>query len=129
MAVSYFDSLFIVADPVLDEVFAKTFYYRHDGQSIEITASLRAHDIEANEENGLIESWHGHDFELRTDALTLDGVFFRPQAGDEIAEPIDAGGYSVYQVLPPPKKRCYEPVDAEETKLLVFAKFVREESA
>ena len=126
MAVSFFDAIFAAVDPILDEVFAKAFFYRREGQSIAITASLRAHDIEANEENGLVDSWHGHNFELRSDALVVNGAFFRPEPGDEIAEP-EGTGYLIYQVMPPPKKRCYEPVDAEEVKLLVYAKFTRQE--
>ena len=126
--VTFFDSLFVDVDPVLDEVFAKTFLYRRAGFAISITASLQAHDIEADEANGIMESWHGHNFTvIAAELVGPDGTPFRPGSGDEIAEQTTSGGYRVYEVLPPPNKRVYEPVDAEETKLLVYAKLKGEE--
>jgi hypothetical protein len=127
--VTFFDSLFVDVDPVLDEVFAKTFIYRRAGFAIPLPASLQAHDIEADETSGIMDSWHGHNFTLRTADLVLpDGTPFRPESGDEIAEQT-TWGCRVYEVLPPPNKRVYEPVDAEETKLLVYAKLKGEEPA
>jgi hypothetical protein len=119
--------MFQQADPILGSVFDKDVLYRSRGQTISLRASLRAHDIVANEENGLYESWHGHVWELRADALTIDGQTFDPVAGDEVAEPQADGTLKIYEVVPLPKKRCFDPVDAEEFKLLVYTKVIRTE--
>ena len=128
-ATSEFDRLFADIDPQIDALFGKGFVYRRQGQSIPIAATLTTHKIEADEKNGLSESWHGHIFEVASDALVFDGDTFLPASGDEIAEPLADGGFEVYVVRPKPKGRCYDPLDAEQRKLLVYCLYIRTESA
>jgi hypothetical protein len=126
---AFFDEVFEAIDPILDEVFAKLFLYVRGETQIELQASLRAHDIEVEVGQNAIDSWHGHNFELRADALVITGNTITPTVGDEIWEPLDSG-WQVYKIMPPGNsKRCFEPVDAEEIKLLVYAKKTRTEAA
>lgn len=130
MAASYFDTIFGTVDPQLDEIYGKAFFYRRCGVIIEIIATVQAHKIEASDSNGLMGSWHGHHFELRTSDLVIGGVVFKPEVGDEIAELSDDElTYDIFQVVTPPGARCFDPVDVEEHKLMVFTQFLRTEQA
>lgn len=126
---SQFDLTFNSFSGLLDAYFAKSFIYRRKSPTgyytANITATLQAHEIVAEEKNGLYESWHGHHFVVYSAELILDGVLISPTAGDEILELQNNGSYDIFQVLPPPNKRVSEPIDPEEYQLLVFAKFTK----
>jgi hypothetical protein len=127
-----FDELMASADGPIDEVFAKSFFYRRKstGHSIPITATLDTHKIEAGTIDGteFWDSWHGHRFDLASAQLVDAGVVFVPTSGDEIAEPMDGGGFTVYTLTKPPNGRVYDPIDAEERRMLVFTQQIRVEA-
>ena len=131
LATSEFDRLLAIADPQVDAYFGKTFYYRVAGQGglgIAMQMVLTAHTMEAEESQGLFESWHGHAFEVASALLLRNGSAFRPNPGDEIAEPLNGGGFNIFEVRRPPGKRCYDPLDAEELKLLILTQYTRTEA-
>ena|ERR1035437_4768131 len=133
LATSEFDRLLPAVDGLFDALFAKQFFYRRKqtAASITITASLGSHIIEAiiDDTGVLVASWHGHRFDVSSAQLIDDGADFVPVAGDEIAEPNADGSYQVYLVCKTPKGRVYDPIDAEERRLLIYTKQIRVEAA
>jgi hypothetical protein len=130
---SEFDRLLPAVDGVFDALFAKSFFYRRKqtGAVLSIVASLGSHLIEAKIEEGtmLYDSWHGHRFDVASSQLVDGAIAFVPEPGDEIAEPNADGSSQVYLVTKTTKGRCYDPIDAEERRLLVFTKQIRVEAA
>jgi hypothetical protein len=125
MPESIFDEVFASVDPLLGDVFDKDFVYRRDGRTIEIRASIRAHDSSADMTDSVGESWHSHNFELTAADLVLDGEVFEPAQDDEIAEANGDGTSTIYQVVRQPRRRCFEAIDSAGMKLLVFTNQIR----
>lgn len=134
MAVSYFDSIMASADGPLDEVFGKAFVYRRGTSTVELMATLQAHQSNVGTMQGgasgaiLTESWHDHNFIITATELVLDGAVTLPQEGDELLEPNDDGSHTVYELMAPEGQRVYEPVDAEARKIFIFCKETRKET-
>jgi len=132
---SIFDAIMASADAPLREVFGKIYQLRWQGQSIDITATLQSHASIAETDRGnkseaiLTESWHGHNFIVEAADIVFDGVQVDPVAGMILAEPLDDGGYILYELAPPSDGRVFEPVDAEARLLFLFAVETGEESA
>jgi hypothetical protein len=127
LSVSFFDSLIESTSAIADAVFGKTFTFRWNGQRCPLTAILSAHPIYNDPEGHLAESVHSHNFEINAADLVFAGVQTEPQGGMEIEEPMDDGSVNVYELRPRAKGRVYDPLDAEEMRLLVFANYVQNE--
>jgi hypothetical protein len=126
-SVSEFDACFQAYNSVLDVYFAKAFEYRARGQTLAITATASAHVVEADPIKDITDSWIGWAFVVTAAELTIGGDVFDPEQGHEIAELRPDGTKQVYLVCRPPNMRCFAALDNERTKLVVYAKEVRNE--
>jgi hypothetical protein len=130
MGTSYFDSLIESTSAIADAVFSKQFIFRWNGQRCRLNAILSAHPIVTETEGGsTAQSRHSHNFEINAADLLFGGEVTEPQAGMEIEEPMPDGSVNVYEVRPIRKGRAYDPLDAEDTRLLVFAVYFQNEPA
>ena len=129
MSISFFDSLIESTSAIADAVFGKTFEFCYNGQTCQLTATLSAHPIvtDAGDVEQGAGSTHSHNFEINAADLVFAGVVTEPQAGMEIRETMADGSTNVYEVRPLPKGRAYDPLDAEETRLLVYANYFQNE--
>jgi hypothetical protein len=125
--VSFFDDLYQANSPVADALFGKSFGLRWAGQAITLTAILSAHPIALDTEGNLVETSHSHNFEVTAADLELGpgGAVILPQPGMQFTEPQPDGTNAVYEVIKRQDGRCYDPLDNEATRLLVFAKLIR----
>ena len=73
-------------------------------------------------------STHSHNFEINAADLVFNGVVTEPQAGMEIRETLADGSTNAYEVRPLPRGRAFDPLDAEETRLLVYANYFQNEA-
>ena len=128
MAISVFDSLIESTSAIADAVFGKTFTFCWAGQTCPLTAILSAHPITVDADGSVAESVHSHNFEINAADLVFAGVVTAPQAGMEIRESMADGSTNVYEVRPRDKARAYDPLDAEETRLLVYANYYQNEA-
>ncbi len=94
-----------------------------------MTAILSAHPILTEAEGqDAATSTHSHNFEINAaDLVDPNGNQVDPQAGMEFTEAMSDGSTNVYEVRPLPRGRAFDPLDAEETRLLVYANYVRNE--
>ncbi len=125
-SVSEFDALWQDQAEAMEEQFGKTFLYRRGVLSVELQASLGAHEMEADPDHGIVDSWHGHKFVAAAADLVLGGRTITPQRGDRILEPLAFGLYDIYEVVPLPKAREYDPIDAENFQLAIYCQLIRE---
>jgi hypothetical protein len=129
MAISYFDSLIEGTSAIADAVFSKWFTFRWNGQRCELTAILSAHPIVTDPADAdEATSTHSHNFEINAADLMFGGVVTEPQAGMEIEEKMADGSRNVYEVRPRDKARAFDPLDAEATRLLVYANYFLNET-
>ena len=127
MGISYFDSLIESTSVIADAVFAKQFVFCWQGQRCRLDAILSAHPIVTEVDGQVGESTHSHNFEINAADLVFDGLVTEPQGGMLIEERMADGSKNVYEVRPRDKARAYDPLDAEETRLLVFANYYANE--
>ena len=120
---SFFDSLIESTSAIADALFGKQFEFCWNGQTCTLTATLSAHPSVTEIDGSMGESVHSHNFEINAADLVFDGVTTEPQAGMEIRETLADGSVNVYEIRPLPKGRAFDPLDAEETRLLVFANY------
>ena len=124
----YFDDLFAASDDVLDGIFAGPATYRAGGELLPITASVRSIGERDDGERDAPQSWIGYVVECYASELAIDGQQWWPAGGDEIVFPQDGGNNKVYIVVVGPDGRAWEPLDSVNRKLLVFCKFIRNET-
>lgn len=121
---SFFDSLIEATSAIADAVFGKEFDFCWNGQRCRLPAILSAHPIVTEAEgNDAAVSTHSHNFEINAADLVFSEVVTEPQAGMVIEEKMSDGTVNRYEVRPCLKGRSYDPLDAEETRLLVFANY------
>jgi hypothetical protein len=129
MAISYFDSVIESTSAIADAVFSKRFVVRWNGQRCPITAILSAHPILTDPgDNAESTSTHSHNFEINAAGLMFGGQVVEPQAGMEIEEEMADGSVNLYEVRPRDKARAFDPLDAEATRLLVYAVYFLNET-
>ena len=128
-AISFFDSLIETTSAIADSVFSKLFTVRWNGMNCTLNAILSAHPIatDAGDLEAGGESTHSHNFEINAADLAFAGMVTEPQAGMEFCEAMSDGSTNVYEVRPLPKGRAFDPLDAEETRLLVYANYFQNE--
>ena len=131
LTTSFFDAIIESTSAIADAVFGKSFTFCWNGQTCPLTAILSAHPIvtDVGDVEGGAGSTHSHNFEIDAANLVFGGVQTEPQAGMEIREALADGTTNVYEVRPLPKGRAYDPLDAEETRLLVYANYFQNETA
>ena len=122
---SFFDSLIESTSAIADAVFAKEFTFTwQEFNPCTLNAILSAHPILTSlEDGGMAESTHSHNFEINAADLVFASVVTEPQAGMIIQETLADGSQNLYEIRPRDKARAYDPLDAEETRLLVYANF------
>ena len=91
----------------------------------EILASLGSHEIEADPDAGIVNAWHGHKFVTEAAGLILAGQTITPQRGDQILEPLAGNLFDIYEVVPLPKAKEYEPLDAEGFQVAIYTQLLR----
>jgi hypothetical protein len=126
-SISFFDEVFQANAPVVDSIFGKSYGLRWAGTAITLTAILSAHPINFDSEGDVVETTHSHNFEVTAAALTLgqSGAVILPQPGMQFTDLQADGTNAVYEVVKRDDGRCYDPVDNEATRLLVYAKLIR----
>jgi hypothetical protein len=127
LTTSFFDSLIESSSAIADDVFGKTFTFCWNGQTCTITAILSAHPIVTEMDGQMMNSTHSHNFEINAADLVFGGSLTEPQAGMEIREALADGTTNVYEVRPHSKARAFDPLDAEQTRLLVYANYFQNE--
>lgn len=123
-----FDTCFESAQPEMDGAFAKSFGYRRKGRYADgspITATLSSHPINFDEQGNIVETTRSHNFEVKATLICFDDIVMVPEAGDEWVEYADDGSAKIYEVVKGERSRCYDPIDGEENRLLVFAMATR----
>ncbi|MGO9111163.1 MAG: hypothetical protein ACLP9L_18215 [Thermoguttaceae bacterium] len=128
LTTSFFDQIIESTSAIADAVFGKTFTFCWNGQACKLTAILSAHPIVTELDGTIAESVHSHNFEIDAADLVFGGVQTEPQAGMEIREAMADGSQNVYEIRPRSKARAYDPLDAEETRLLVYANYFQNET-
>lgn len=125
LTTSFFDSLIESTSAIADAVFGKQFTFTwQEFEPCTLGAILSARPILTSaEDGGMAESTHSHNFEINAADLVFNGYVTEPQAGMIIAEDLADGSKNFYEVRPRDKARAYDPLDAEETRLLVYANF------
>jgi hypothetical protein len=91
----------------------------------QIQATLGAHQIEAEPDAGIVNSWHGHRFITAAATWAPGGNAGPPRRGQQVLEPLANGRFNVYEVVPLPKAREYEPIDAEGFQIDVYTQLLR----
>lgn len=123
MSISFFDILMQQTSSVADALFGKSFALVWQGQRIDpFTAILSAHPISLDDDgHNALETAHSHNFEISAAALTFGGQTLLPQPGMQIVETRADGSQTVYELVKSAANgRCYDTLDAEATRLLVF---------
>ncbi len=124
MSTSFFDILIQQTSSVADAVFGKSYALSWQGKTIDpFTAILSAHPIALDDDgHSVLETAHSHDFEITAAAVVFGGRQMLPVPGMQIVETHADGSQSVYELVKAEHLgRCYDPLDAEGTRLLVFA--------
>lgn len=127
MSTSYFDSLIESTSAIADAVFGKQFEFCWRGQTCTLTAVLSAYSISIDADRDTAESVYRHNFEITAADLVFGGQVTQPKPGMEIRETLADGSVNMYEVRPGRGKRAFDPLDAEETRLLVYANYVQNE--
>jgi hypothetical protein len=78
--------------------------YRRGGDELSLAAICSPKDYKAVNGEGLVITFHCHDWLIIAERLILNGEAITPAAGDRI---IDAGG-EVHEVLNVPGLNCYD---------------------
>ncbi len=120
MSMSDFDRQWQLVAPAIEAEMGKTFSYRRGSLSCSIVLSLATHEIQAVDEDGLVQTWQGHAFIGEADDLILGGQQVSPLRGDQIVETLASGNVNVYTVSPPAKRREYEAIDAEAFQIVIY---------
>lgn len=123
--ISEFDALWQEQAEAMEEQFGKPFLYRRGVLTCEILASLGSHEIEADPDAGIVNAWHGHKFVTEAAGLILAGQTITPQRGDQILEPLAGNLFDIYEVVPLPKAKEYEPLDAEGFQVAIYTQLLR----
>ncbi len=123
--ISEFDALWQDQAEAMEEQFGKLFLYRRGVLTCEILASLGSHEIEADPDAGIVNAWHGHKFVTEAAGLILAGQTITPQRGDQILEPLAGNLFDIYEVVPLPKAKEYEPLDAEGFQVAIYTQLLR----
>ena len=130
MGLSYFDSVIEGTWPLADATFGKAFALRWRRETIDpFTAILSAHPITLNDDkHSVLETAHTHAFEVSAADVVFGGRQILPQPGMQFVETMSDGSQAVYEVVKSDRAeggRCYDPLDSEETRLLVFTVLVQ----
>jgi hypothetical protein len=122
---NYFDTMFKEAvDPTLDAAFAEPFGYRRRGVYADgspIIATLSAHPILYDAVGNIVQTVHTHNFAVKASDVCFGGIVSLPHEGDEITKDMGDGTAEVYVVCKGEKSRCYDPIDGQGYRLLVFS--------
>jgi hypothetical protein len=122
---NYFDTMFREAvDPTLDAAFAEPFGYRRRGVYADgspILATLSAHPTLYDAVGSIVQTVHTHILALKAALISFGGMVSLPQEGDEITKDLGDGTAEVYEVCKGEKSRCYDPIDGQGYRLVVFS--------
>ena len=129
MSISFFDSLIEGTSAIADALFGKKYEVSWNGQTCTLTAILSAHPVVTENYGSIGESTHSHNFEINAADLKFGGIVTEPQVGMEFRETLADGSVDVYEVRPRDKLRCFDQLDAEDTRLIVFTNFFQNEPA
>ena len=125
-----FDSMFADCQTTLDEVFADALEYRAGGQVLPVTGIVASHRLGMDVDRDVMSAWEDEMVELPTASLVYpSGDTFLPNGGHEIAKQLPDGTTEVFIVVDGPNGRPFEYLDTDHTRIAIFCKHIRTETA
>lgn len=115
------DDDFAAVESLEDELFGDSITYSRGTNSVTITAIAAEINREVEDEDGVPVQLQRRTYEINAADLVVGGNAITPRPGDLIAESIN-GTTQTFEVLPLGSKPCFDWLDSQHRRVLVYAK-------